>query len=201
MPHHLFSASAHLLWRLRDGTHIVLRPLQAQDSALLEDMLERLSPRARRNRFHGGVNSRPALLEPMQAEGGVAFVVVAENPHHTQVVAEARYAIDHDGEGRTAEFAVVVDDRWQRLGLGAHAMRALTNTASHAGLHWLYGDVLADNRAMLGLMQRCHFCCTPDQEDNRLVHAEISLRAAQEPAESNRWWGPRVVHATGMDYA
>lgn len=200
MHHPLFNMHAHLLWRLCDGTHIVLRPLQAQDRPLLDDMLERLSPGARRNRFHGGVNSRPALLEPMQAESGAAFVVVAEKPHHTQVVAEARYAIDQDAEGDSAEFAVVVDDRWHRMGLGAHAMRALTNTAAHAGLRWLYGDVLADNRAMLALMQRCHFCCTPDQEDPRLVHAEISLRARSEPAEPNRWWRPQVEHATGVEY-
>ncbi len=52
------------IWRLRDGTCITLRPIRPQDAPLLDAMLERLSPRARQHRFHGGVNSRPALLEP-----------------------------------------------------------------------------------------------------------------------------------------
>lgn len=162
-------------WRLRDGTHLTLRPMRAQDSLLLDGMLERLSPRARHNRFHGGVNSRPALLDcPDAGSDQIAFVVTAERQQSLQVVAEARYAVDSQGE--SAEFAIVVADDWQRRGLGERAMRALANTASHTGLHWLHGEVFADNRPMLALMRRCHFCCTPDAEDPRLVHAESALR-------------------------
>ena len=161
-------------WRLRDGTQLTLRPMRVQDGPLLDDMLDRLSAKTRRNRFHGGINSHPSLLEPCDMPGRVAFVVTAERRQVLQVVAEARYAIDTQGD--SAEFAVVVDDRWQRHGLGERAMRALSNTAAHTGLHWLHGEVLADNRAMLALMRRCRFCCTQDQEDPQLVHAESALR-------------------------
>ncbi len=167
----------HDHWRLRDGTQLTLRPMQVQDGRLLDDMLERLSPHARRNRFHGGVNSRPALLDCLQAPGQMAFIVTAERQQQLQVVAEARYAVDSLGD--SAEFALVVDERWQRRGLGERAMRALANTAAHTGLRWLHGEVLADNRAMLALMRRCRFCCTPDAEDPRLVHAESALHVAR----------------------
>jgi acetyltransferase len=176
---------AHDTWRLRDGSLLTLRPMQAQDGPLLDAMLERLSPRARHNRFHGGVNSRPALLESMERCGQVAFVLTAERFGQMQIVAEARYCIDDTSD--SAEFALVVDDRWQRRGLGERAMRELSNTAAHAGLHWLHGEVLADNRAMLGLMQRCHFCCTPDAEDPQLVHAESALRLPQAPVPAHGW--------------
>ena len=192
-------ASPGLLWRMRDGTRITLRPLQAQDQPLLDAMLERLSPQARRNRFLGGVNSRSAMVETLNAEGGVAFVMLAENQHRTQVVAEARYAVDAGGE--SAEFALVVDERWQRCGLGERAIRALGNTAAHAGLLRLYGEVSADNRPMLALMQRCHFRCTPDQEDPRLVHVEISLRSHNAPPERVHWWQPRAAHRLFAGYA
>jgi acetyltransferase len=177
---------AHDTWRLRDGSLLTLRPMQAQDGPLLDALLERLSPRARHNRFHGGVNSRPALLEPLNGSGQVVFVLTAQRFGPIQIVAEARYSVD-GGLEDSAEFALVVDDRWQRRGLGERAMRALSNTAAHAGLHWLHGGVLADNRAMLGLMQRCHFCCTPDAEDPQLVHAESALRLPQLPTAKHGW--------------
>ncbi|WP_295958147.1 GNAT family N-acetyltransferase [Rhodoferax sp.] len=189
---------AHDTWRLRDGSVLTLRPMQAQDGPLLDAMLERLSPRARHNRFHGGVNSRPALLEPLERSGQVAFVLTAQRWGQLQIVAEARYCVDDSSDG--AEFALVVDDRWQRRGLGERAMRALGNTAAHAGLHWLHGEVQADNRAMLGLMQRCHFCCTPDAEDPQLVHAESALRLSQVPAAPHGW-SARVRHMAGAHRA
>nr|WP_315184556.1 GNAT family N-acetyltransferase [uncultured Albidiferax sp.] len=188
---------AHDSWRLRDGTLLTLRPMQSQDGALLDALLERLSPRARHYRFHGGVNSRPALLELPERSGQVAFVLTAQRFEQIQIVAEARYALDDNAED-SAEFALVVDDRWQRRGLGERAMRALSNTAAHAGLHWLHGEVLADNRAMLGLMQRCHFCCTPDAEDPRLVHAESALRLPQQPVHG---WGARLHRMSGAHRA
>ncbi|MEO5794996.1 MAG: GNAT family N-acetyltransferase [Rhodoferax sp.] len=200
MPHHASPTSQPPdIWRLRDGTCITLRPLSPHDGPLLDDMLDRLSPRARHNRFHGGVNSRPALLEPLERNGQVVFVLTAERHAQIQIVAEARYAMDPDAD--SAEFALVVDDRWQRRGLGERAMRALSNTAAHAGLHWLHGEVLADNRAMLGLMQRCHFCCTPDAEDPQLVHAESALRIPVVKPEPWHWLHAKVRRMAGAHRA
>ena len=204
-----------LLWRLRDGTHITLRPQQEADHSALDDMFDRLSRQARRNRFHGAVNRAPVRWTDATADGAT-FVIVAENRLQTQVIAEARYHVEAGG---SAEFALVVDDRWQRQGLGAHAMRALVNTAVQAGLEWLHGDVLADNRPMLALMRRCHFCCTPDQDDDRMVHAELSLRqggARAGPGDpsfgplalktthapgATHWWQPWVTDATEAGHA
>jgi RimJ/RimL family protein N-acetyltransferase len=187
------------IWRLRDGTRITLRPLCLKDGPLLNDMLDRLSSRTRHNRFHGGVNSRPALLEPLERAGQVVFVLTAERHAQIQIVAEARYAIDPDTD--SAEFALVVDDHWQRRGLGERAMRALTNTAAHAGLHRLHGEVLADNRAMLGLMQRCHFCCTPDTEDPQLVHVESALHIPATETETWHWLHTKVRRMAGAHRA
>jgi RimJ/RimL family protein N-acetyltransferase len=114
----------------------------------------------------------------------VAFVIATGHGAHEQVVADARYHLDADLDSDldtveqhgSAEFALMVDDRWHHMGLGTRAMLALMGAASEAGLHWLHGDVLAHNRRMLALMRRCQFCVTPDPEDENLVHAEVSLR-------------------------
>lgn len=176
------------VWRLRDGSRITLRPVLPQDSILLGNLMSRLSPSARRNRFHGAVNKVPAQwLDKMTCvdhERHVAFVMTTTHDSHERIIADARYFVNREGPGDSAEFAVVVDESWQRLGLGTRAMHALARTAADAGLRWLQGDVLANNRSMLALMRKCNFCCTPNLHEDGLVIAQTSLSTESGHADS-----------------
>lgn len=167
------------VWRLRDGSRITLRPVLPQDSHLLGDLISRLSPSARRNRFHGAVNKVSGQwLDKMTCvdhEQHVAFVMTTTKNSHEQIIADARYFVNKDELGDSAEFAVVVDESWHRRGLGVRAMQALASTAADAGIRWLQGDVLANNQSMLTLMRKCNFCCTPNLQDDDLVIAQTSL--------------------------
>ncbi len=163
---------------LRDGTRLTLRPVLPQDDLLLAALVARLSPRARRNRFHGAVQLSAQSARRMSCiDYGreLAFVVTTRHAASECVIADARYCVDHDAQG--AEFAVLVDEQWQRRGLGSWVMAALRDAAHEAGLHWLHGEVLSDNAPMLALMQRCGLCCTPDPEDDRLVQVQARLGA------------------------
>jgi RimJ/RimL family protein N-acetyltransferase len=103
----------------------------------------------------------------------LAFVITACQGATECVIADARYCVDTDAQG--AEFALMVDERWQRLGLGCWAMQALRDAAQAAGLTWLHGEVLSDNAPMRALMQRCGLSCTADPEDDRLVQVQLRL--------------------------
>jgi acetyltransferase len=70
-------------------------------------------------------------------------------------VAEARYVVDDSG--RECEFAVVVADEWQHLGLARRLLQALVRSAAEAGLQTMAGDVLATNHAMLSLARSLGF--------------------------------------------
>jgi RimJ/RimL family protein N-acetyltransferase len=198
------------VWHLRDGTRVTLRPVLPQDAPLLGDMLSRLSPTARRNRFHGAVNqfsiTRLNQMTCVDYMRHFAFVITTEHHDREQVIADARFVIDDTHPSDSAEFAIVVDDTWQRLGLGERAMRTLANTAAQLGVRWLHGDVLAHNRPMLALMNHCCFCCTPDLEDEGLVHAEfpvfsgaINPRPVSTLARLRRWlpWRRGAARAAG----
>lgn len=169
------------VWRLRDGTRLTLRPVLPQDAFSLGKMVAQLSPASRSNRFHGAIQSLSEVelksMSHIDYAHVMAFVITLEDKSRDeQVIADARYVVDpHTVD--CAEFAVVVDDHWQRHGLGRRAMQALTIAAQQAGLRWLYGDVRASNVQMLALMRRCSFSCTPNQEDSDIVHAETSLGA------------------------
>jgi acetyltransferase len=173
-------------WRLSDGTRIVLRPVQPQDSPLLSAMMARLSAQTKYNRFHGTVNNLTSThlryMSCVDQQRHVAFVLTTLQNGEEHIIADARYVVDENAADESAEFAIMVEDQWQRFGLAKHAMQALTTAASNNGLRWLHGDVLAENCPMLALMEHCHFCCTPDRNDGKMVHAEISLHAANHPS-------------------
>jgi GNAT superfamily N-acetyltransferase len=155
---------------------LTLRPIQPQDGDRLATLLNGLAPASRRNRFHGAAIPGAAQVQAMtqpDPRRQPAWVVSAHMDGTEQLIADARYCVADDG--LAAEFALVVGEPWQRLGVGAWAMHSLQRMATAAGLQWLEGDVLRSNLPMLGLMQRCGFALCPDPEDDQIVKVQRRL--------------------------
>jgi GNAT superfamily N-acetyltransferase len=85
----------------------------------------------------------------------LALIVESFSGEQTIAVAEARFVVDESGQ--QAEFAVVVADDWQRLGLARRLLESLLRSAAEEGLQRLVGDVLATNSAMLALARGLGF--------------------------------------------
>jgi acetyltransferase len=83
------------------------------------------------------------------------LALVALHRETEEFVAVGRYAPRPDG--RTAEFALVIADDWQRRGLGRALLERLSRGAYEAGYEALYGHVLADNVETLQLARRLGF--------------------------------------------
>ena len=176
------------------GRRLTLRPILPQDAELLAALVRELAPLARHNRFHGAVNLAAARLHQMSHvdyQRELAVVVTAQVNGAERLVADARYCVAPDG--CSAEFALVVAEGWQRLGVGAWAMSALQQAATNAGLEWLEGAVLSGTLPMLGLMQRCGFALCPHPEEDGVVKVQRRL-GVQEPALPHAkhgllsWW-------------
>ncbi len=171
----------------RKALPLTLRPILPQDAGLLAQLVDQLGPATRRNRFHGAIKlstSHCRQLSTIDYRNHLAVVVSTEVDGAEQLIADARYVVEPDGQG--AEFALVVADRWQGQGVGAWAMQTLQRAATTAGLQWLHGDVLQDNLPMLGLMQRCGFVLSPDAEDDRIVKVQRRLGAHATPQPAPR---------------
>ena len=67
--------------------------------------------------------------------------------------------------GETCEFAIAVADAWQGKGLGSRLMRYLIEIAEQRGYRRIEGEVLSENRDMLGLMRALGFQTTYDPDD------------------------------------
>jgi RimJ/RimL family protein N-acetyltransferase len=184
-------------WTGNDGTPLTMRLIRASDLSGLDALIRGMEPRDRRRRFHGAVNALSAqrlraMTAPMLA-GQLALVVVAHGPVGDTLIADARCVVDASGDA--AEFGLMVAPDWRRLGIGARAILALREAAAQAGLHWLHGSVLAENKPMLALVRRCGFVFTANRWDASLVGIELQLQQAppmrsDPPAWSrfSSWW-------------
>lgn len=189
-PYQIHHYPARLIDQRKLGRqqHLTLRPVLPQDDHLLGQLVSGLSPAARRNRFHGAMKlsaERLQQLSRVDYQRQLALVVTTVVDGIEHLIADARYVVQADGaEG--AEFAVMVDERWQRRGVAHWALHALQQAASQAGLRRLHGGVLAGNTPMLSLMQRCGYETAPHPEEQGVVKAQRRLDAAHPVPAARR---------------
>lgn len=186
------------LWRTKWGAPVVVRPILQRDAPLLGDLVRGLSGVARRQRFHGAVNglatSDLERLASVDHRTQVAFVLsIFDAGGRERLIGDARYVCADDDPG-SAEFAIMLDDRWHRLGLGLRALHALDRTAAACGLHWLYATTRCDNRAMLGLASRWGGVCVPDRFEDGAIRIEKAVAAVPASRAASRRSGlPSLV--------
>lgn len=167
-----------------DGRRYTLRPVLPQDDLLLVELVAGLSPAARRNRFFGAVKLSLARVQQMccvDYQQQLGLVVTTSVDGSERVVADARYVVDSDCDGSSAEFALMVDDQWRRRGLARWSLQVLQQAAVQAGLTWLHGEVRQGNASMLSLMQSCGFAASPDPEDDLVVKVQRRLGSTATP--------------------
>lgn len=181
---------------LRGGERLLLRPIRPQDDWLLAELINRTAPAVRRLRFPSAVEHvYPRQLQRLVCVDGARHLalVAAATGHagNEYLVAEGRYLIDPGG--RSAEFALLVDPRWQRRGIGSALLRRLGQSAAAAGVTQLRAEVACDNLAMLGFMKHCRFRCTRDEAAPRVVQVASGPLHAPAPAfhRPAPWWHQR----------
>jgi len=141
---------------LKDGTVVVLRPIQAADKAQLQLGLQRLSPASVQRRFLTAKprfsNAELRYLTEVDGHDHVAIVVELER-HPGMVVGVARYVRLAEQPG-VAEPAIVVADFLQGKGLGKILADALAAEAVQNGIHRFTAIMLGDNLPAQRLMGR-----------------------------------------------
>jgi RimJ/RimL family protein N-acetyltransferase len=172
---------------LRDGTVVVIRPINANDVQLERDFIEQLSPKSRRFRFLGSLKTPSAEMLKQFTQphlmGGAAYVALIERGTGTQEIGVSRYSgSDDDG---ACECAVVVSDEWQGKGLATTLMHRLIETARDNGFQRMYSIDAADNQEMRNLALHLGFKSETHPEDPTLVLHTLTLR---EPGSKD----PRV---------
>jgi GNAT superfamily N-acetyltransferase len=126
---------------LRDGSTVLVRPLEPADASLVQEGFERLSAV---NRYRQFIFDRPDLNEVTTIDDD-HFALGAIDPATGEGVGIARYVRDPRDRTR-AIVAVIVVDAWQGRGLATRLLRQLVTKARASGIehleaHMIIGDV------------------------------------------------------------
>lgn len=159
---------------LRDGSRVLIRPVQSADAPLLADGFARLSASSRWMRF----------LTPKKELSPAELRFLTDLDHHDH---EALGALDHrDGRGVGvaryvrqaddpwgADVAVTIVDEWQGRGLGTELLARLSDRAREENIRRFTALVAAENAAVGGLLRNA--CARLVGRESNTLEYEISL--------------------------
>jgi RimJ/RimL family protein N-acetyltransferase len=138
---------------LRDGSTVMVRPVQPADASLLADGFARLSERSRRMRFLGRKDNLTVAelryLTCIDHHDHEALGALSPDGHGIGV---ARYIRDGEDPAR-AELAVTVVDEWHGRGLGTTLLALLSDRARAEGVDRFTATVASDNIASIRLLR------------------------------------------------
>jgi len=143
----------------RDGRELVLRMIEPGDVAAMQRCFARLSPQDIRRRFLHAMSELPAPMAQrlcrIDPAIETAYVLMDESVTPAEMRGVGRIYVDE--AANSAEFSVLVEQDWARIGLGALLMQRLVDDSRRRGLAELWGYVLQENRPMLELCKELGF--------------------------------------------
>jgi GNAT superfamily N-acetyltransferase len=173
------AANESLRWveTLRDGTHVIIRPIRKEDLELERAFIERLSAESRRMRFLGQIRepSDEMLrhLTDIDYKNEMAFIALVHRDGQTREIGVARYSTSADG--KFCECAIAVSDEWHYKGLATLLMHHLIDVARTRGIHTMVSYDAIDNGQMRELATFLGFKRKPDPEDSGMVVHSLTL--------------------------
>jgi len=161
-------------WKLKDGTSVVLRPIKPEDEALVHDLFQSLSEETMRFRFFQQIRDVPheTLTRYCNIDYDREIAIVAEEKKDTRKIIGVSRLILEPGR-RCGEFAVVVGDQWQGLGLGSKLVDYVVKISKDMRLKTIGGAILSRNPKMIRLCTKKGFKMEPVDEDT--VRATMKL--------------------------
>jgi GNAT superfamily N-acetyltransferase len=131
---------------LPDGAELLVRPAGVDHADAVRRLHGRCSVATLGRRYPGGPPAENRLRPLLAPAGGVTLVA----QHNDEVVAMANLLV----EGDLGEVALLVEDAWQRRGVGTALLRRLVGFARQAGSAAVVAHARAENVAMQRTLRR-----------------------------------------------
>ena len=154
---------------------MTIRPIRPEDAQAHGAFFARLSPQDIRYRFFSAMRElspeQTVRLTQVDYDREMAFIAVRDETGET--VGVSRLACDSDG--RSGEFAVIVQADMKGRGLASLLMRRLIDWARAQGLREIEGQILADNQPMLAFIRHLGFSVRRMVDDPEVMEATLAL--------------------------
>ena len=149
--------------RLRNGIEVAFRPIEYTDKEAFKQFFRLLSPASIHFRFFEVIKDLPneTVERFCDLDYSEEMAIVVE-PKGGGIVAVGRLEVDV--KQRHGEFALVVADAYQGLGLGAELLSSLIGIAGDYELLELHCYVSGDNLRMIGLAEQFGFRVRSSEE-------------------------------------
>lgn len=142
-----------------DGRELILRGIEPGDVAAVQRCFKRLPAQDVRRRFMHAMSELPTSMAQrlcrIDPEVEAAFALIDETVKPAELRGVGRIFVDI--ASNTAEFSVLVEREWTRIGLGALLMQRLVDECRRRGVSEIWGYVLMENRPMLDLCRELGF--------------------------------------------
>lgn len=166
--------------QLKNGQHVVLRPIRPEDETMEIRMFEQLSKESLYYRFFGYVPKLThdfiARFTQIDYDREMAIIAEWDDNGEKKMIGVVRIIADPWKE--TAEYAIVVADSWHGQGLGSLLTDYILDIAREMGFRKITANVLATNKSMLRLFERKGFSIK--REDFEVYYAELPLVTQSE---------------------
>ncbi|MBT3153968.1 GNAT family N-acetyltransferase [Streptomyces sp. CHD11] len=171
------------LLTLPEGGDLSVRRADTGDLAAARAMHERCSPETLRRRYHGPVGDADRYLNHLLSPrfGRTLTAQTASG----RIVALGHLLWDGD----ETEVALIVEDAWQRRGIGGELLTRLVSMAAEAGCAQVYAVTQAANTGMVAAMRGLGLPLDYQIEEGTLV---ITARLDAVPAGRVRGSGERI---------
>ena len=159
---------------LKNGVSVVFRPIECVDKTKFQDFFKSLSAASVHFRFFGIIKELPneTVEKYCNLDYKQEMAIVAEPKSEGKIVGVVRLVLDSDR--RQGEFALVVADAWQGLGLGIELLNYIIKVARDYGLSEIHCFVSSDNKRMVLLAEKVGLKVKSTDGDTLQMTLELS---------------------------
>lgn len=155
----MWSIDTSELVKMPDGTELTIRPILPDDAVRLQVFHTRLSEESIFFRFLGHPktlsDTQARALSNVDRENTMALIAIVTEQNDTRLVGVARYALIPSVTPKRAEAAIIVEDKYQRLGLGIVLSDRLVAYAQRHGFQTFVSVIDPENIGVMRLLNHC----------------------------------------------
>ena len=148
-----------ILWLLKNGQEVLLRPIKPEDEPMWLEMFQSLSEESIRYRFFQMLKDTPHEVRVrycnVDYDREIALVAEMVENGKRKILGVSRLSIESDE--KSGEMAFLVSDYWQGLGLGTKMVDYVLDVAKEKGIDKVTAIILQDNYRALSLTKKMGF--------------------------------------------